>query len=170
MLRVDRDTDLDDNSEPIWPKDITGVFSQYDTYFPYNHDYQIIPRRYSDIESSVFVKLKIYLEGAYNQSTDNMSSVINNVIPLTSPFSENPRKIQNVPSNIVDWVLIELRSDINGPAVALYSALLHSDGRIVDGTTHGIRMNVSPGEYYIIVKHRNHIPIISSEKVNLTVN
>ncbi len=49
ILRVDKDTDLDENTEPTWPKDVVGIASQYDYSSPYDSGYQIIPRAFSDI-------------------------------------------------------------------------------------------------------------------------
>ncbi|HFE63202.1 MAG TPA: T9SS type A sorting domain-containing protein [Caldithrix sp.] len=48
-LRVDSDTDLDDNPEPSWPKDVKGIFTQYDSSSPYDGGYQIMPRSTGDI-------------------------------------------------------------------------------------------------------------------------
>ncbi|GAB4343195.1 MAG: hypothetical protein Kow0037_31140 [Calditrichia bacterium] len=48
-FRIDKDTDLDDNPEPAWPKDVVGIFTQYDGSAPYDGGYQIQPRGYSDI-------------------------------------------------------------------------------------------------------------------------
>jgi len=48
ILRVDKDTDLDDNTEPAWPKDVAGIASQFDSSSPYDSGYQIIPRVFSD--------------------------------------------------------------------------------------------------------------------------
>ena len=49
-LYEDTDTDLDENVEPTWPKDIVGIFSQNDASSPYNATYQIIPRAFTDIQ------------------------------------------------------------------------------------------------------------------------
>jgi hypothetical protein len=43
-FRVDSDTDIDGNPEPIWPRDIIGIGSQFDSSPPYNGGYQIFPR------------------------------------------------------------------------------------------------------------------------------
>ena len=101
-----------------------------------------------------------------------MSSSINNIIPLTSPFDKNPRKVISIPSNIVDWVLVELRSTVDGSAIVSKSALLHNDGRIVadDGSTNSIRITVDPGNYYIVVRHRNHLSVVSANTITLTAN
>ncbi|MGC9337757.1 MAG: T9SS type A sorting domain-containing protein [Candidatus Cloacimonadia bacterium] len=49
-LRVDKDTDLDENPEPSWPKDVVGIATQYDNSSPFDSGYQITPRAYSDIK------------------------------------------------------------------------------------------------------------------------
>jgi hypothetical protein len=47
-LRIDSDTDIDGSPEPVWPVDIIGLGSQYDSSSPYDGGYQIIPRYYAD--------------------------------------------------------------------------------------------------------------------------
>ncbi len=170
MLLIDKDTDIDGSSEPSWPVDVVGIFTQDDDYTPYLHNYQILPRSIDDFTTSVSVELTILLEGPYNLVSDEMSTSINNSVPKTSPFSENPRTIVNIPPDIVDWVLVELRTTETGVAVASHSALLHKDGRVVadNGTTNTIRLTADPGHYFIVVKHRNHLPIMSSSAINLT--
>jgi hypothetical protein len=49
-LRIDRDTEIDGSSEPSWPKDIVGIFNQFDTFAPYDWGYQIQPRDLDDIQ------------------------------------------------------------------------------------------------------------------------
>ena len=169
-LHYDSSTDLG-STAPNWPKDITGIYSQYDQIYPYVNDYQILPRYVSDVSSSVSVELKIFLEGPYNSSTDEMFSTINTSVPKTSPFAENPRKILDIPVNIVDWVLVELRTGIGeSTTVASHGALLHKDGRIVadDGVTSTIRIPGGTGSYFIVIKHRNHLPIMSKDPVFLS--
>ena len=80
--------------------------------------------------------------------------------------------VESVPSDVVDWVLVQLRTTENGPVVASHSALLNKDGRIVadDGTTSTIRLTADPGQYFIVVKHRNHLSVMSSTKVQLNSN
>ena len=46
-MRIDSDTDIDDNPEPAWPKDIIGVGSQFDNNPPYDTGYQLQPRYYA---------------------------------------------------------------------------------------------------------------------------
>jgi len=48
-MRIDKDTDIDENPEPTWPKDIVGIFNQYDNSAPYFDGYQLLPRSWADI-------------------------------------------------------------------------------------------------------------------------
>ncbi|GBD89323.1 extracellular ribonuclease precursor [bacterium BMS3Abin04] len=171
-MRIDKDTDIDGSPEPAWPKDVVGIFNQYDNSAPYTYGYQLMPRDLNDFSNSVAVQVKIFLQGPYNASTDNMNTNLNSSIPKTSPYSENPRMVESVPSDVVDWVLVQLRTTENGPVVASHSALLNKDGRIVadDGTTSTIRLTADPGQYFIVVKHRNHLSVMSSTKVQLNSN
>ncbi|MFZ1290773.1 MAG: endonuclease [Melioribacteraceae bacterium] len=166
-LHYDSSTNL--GSSPIWPVDITGIYSQYDDFAPYTNKYQILPRTADDIDNSVSLQLIVNLQGAY--SSGEMSTNLNNIYPLQSPYSEDPRIILERPigNDIVDWVLVELRETFDGPAVASKSALLRKDGRIVsdDGLNTVIKINANPGQYFIVVKHRNHLAVMSADLVNV---
>nr|MBP9875219.1 hypothetical protein [Haliscomenobacter sp.] len=73
---------------------------------------------------------------------------------------------------IVDWVVLELRSEATpGTVTKSRPALLQRDGDIVDldGTTTAIAFSgVTPGEYYVTVRHRNHLGIASASAVYLS--
>jgi len=49
MMRIDKETDLDENPEPVWPKDVIGFGGQFSTATPPNDGYQLLPRMYSEI-------------------------------------------------------------------------------------------------------------------------
>lgn len=44
---IDKDTDIDDNPEPSWPKDIIAIGSQFTTSTPPNDGYEVDPRYYA---------------------------------------------------------------------------------------------------------------------------
>ncbi len=48
-LRIDSDTDLDNNPAPAFPISVIGVASQYTSSTPANDNYQITPGYYADI-------------------------------------------------------------------------------------------------------------------------
>ncbi len=122
-----------------------------------------------DAESSILLKVKVFLEGPYNTNSDLMGTNINADIPLTSPYSEDPRTVTSIPTDIVDWVLIQLRNTPSGTTVVSKSVFLHKDGRLVndDGNTDEIVLDAPEGNYYIIINHRNHLNIMSSTTASL---
>ena len=132
------------------------------------------------LDNSVTLSVKIFLEGPYsgNKMTTNLSSVI----PFEQPYNASPWNYNGnetiddsfINSNkIVDWVLVELRTGVSpGSAtnvVARRAVPITEDGFIIDpnyGTTNA-KFNVDPGEYFIVVYHRNHLAVMSSQKVML---
>ncbi len=116
-------------------------------------------------KSSALVQTKVFLEGPYNDGSGEMNTTINGSLPTTSPYTDS-RVVNPIPSaDIVDWVFVELRTTSDGSAVASRSALLHKDGRIVadDGTTGTIDLDAAAGDYFIVIKHQNHLAVMSDE-------
>ncbi len=118
---------------------------------------------------SVKLQVKIFLEGPYDVNTHAMKTDINSSIPLESPYSENKRTVDNIPANVVDWVLVELRKSPNSNATVSKSVFLHKNGNIVadDGSTTEIELIAPEGNYYIVIKHRNHLAVMSANTVAL---
>ncbi len=120
----------------------------------------------------VLAKLKIFLEGPFVANGDSMRTTlrVNNYIPLTSPYLQDQRTVTSIPFGVVDWVLVELRSQINGGTVGFRSAFLKSNGKIVgdDGTTEEIIVDVPPGNYYTVIRHRNHLSVMSKDQITFT--
>jgi len=55
LLRIDKDTQIDDSAEVVWPVNVKGVASQFTSAAPYSDGYQIIPNFYSDFTQNVAV-------------------------------------------------------------------------------------------------------------------
>ena len=93
-------------------------------------------------------------------------------LPLAAPYKANPRNVVSMPANITDWVLVELRSTPTGAAVVSKSVLLRNDGLLVDddGTTESVTLDAAEGDYYVVIKHRNHLAVMSTNAVSLTEN
>jgi hypothetical protein len=149
-----------------------------------------LPTTRSDAES-VSLLAKVWLQGAlYGVNgtntimRDNLRS--KGLIPLSSPYPDMglPETIptpatsaavldQATPANdaIVDWVYLELR-DGNNPSNILKSrsALLQRDGDIVhiDGVSVVTFDKVSAGNYYVAVRHRNHLGVMSALPIALS--
>jgi len=121
----------------------------------------------------VLAKTKIFLQGSYQADKDSMTTNLKDggYIPLTSPYSEAPRTVSSIPVAVTDWILIQLRSAYNGAAVSQQSFFLKADGSIVepDGATSYIGLaNVAGGSYYLVLRHRNHLAVMSSAAQTLT--
>ena len=72
---------------------------------------------------------------------------------------------------IVDWVFVELRSSTNlDSVITTRAALLQADGDIVDmdGVSDLTFVNAPAGPYYVVVRHRNHLGIMTAEALDLS--
>ncbi len=78
---------------------------------------------------------------------------------------------------VIDWVFVELRDLIN-PNMVICSkdALLLNDGRIFDPQSpQGVFLplsfhDVPPGDYFVVVRHRNHLDVMSDAPINFSLN
>jgi hypothetical protein len=145
-----------------------GPWKYFKAQFPLN-SYAFRPRVF--IPLNIIAQIKVLLEGPYNE-IDNMTTNLNTNIPLDSPYSEDPRTASSIPGNAVDWILVELR-DKNDSTKVLESksAFLLQDKTIreLNGTS-PLNFTLPADDYYIVIKHRNHLPIMSAEPVPLTAN
>ena len=130
---------------------------------------------------TVSLSMKVFLEGGY--VSNSMSTNLTTSIPLNQPFNNaegNYYGDESISStfaathNIVDWVVVELRT---GPSaaeattiVAQKAVLVNSDGDLVDldGSLDIDFKWVEAGDYYVTVIHRNHLSVLSSGTVTLT--
>ncbi len=137
----------------------------------------------------VYAELKVILEAAYMPETGKMNTYLSdaNLLPIHQPFNQAPWNydsdfehllaVNEIPDDAVDWVLVELRS-ANEPdkIVEQKAAFLLSDGSIVDkeykvlGDKKGVRFYTLSfwGTYYIIVRSRNHLDVISREPMRIS--
>jgi large repetitive protein len=130
---------------------------------------------------------KVYLQGSLfgvfsgNLMRDDLRA--KNLIPRKSPYvAWNPiTAADTITSNtvlgvtgadaIVDWVFVELR-DANDSTIVVdsRSALLQRDGDIVeiDGTSPITFNTIAPANYFVSVRHRNHLGVMSKTAIPLT--
>lgn len=116
--------------------------------------------------------LKVFLETAFNNNVMNSSSEF----PTNQPFNINPWNynesiaISSAKANFVDWLLIDLRSDINNISYRK-AAILTTNGQVVnaDGSDFSFN-NITSGDYYIAIHHRNHLSIMSKNKISILNN
>ncbi|WP_299889105.1 reprolysin-like metallopeptidase [uncultured Lacinutrix sp.] len=129
----------------------------------------------------VRVSPKVVLQGAaLNPNTGEESLMrddLRTAFPLaltSSPYSDGLTCDASVFNTtgadaIVDWVFVELRdATTNTTVVASQSALLQRDGDVVgaDGTS-ALTFNIPSNNYYVVIKHRNHLGIMSASTILL---
>ena len=103
-------------------------------------------------------------------ATFDDSQVGYGVLPSTDPYLGTITVNDGLPATMVDWVLVELRATATGATVAQAVGCLLSDGSVTDTTgTNGLAFTglESGTPYYIVVKHRNHLSVMSSSAVTI---
>lgn len=94
--------------------------------------------------------------------------------PTSSAFSPSVFTNSNASTAIVDWVVVELRAATNASNV-VYStpALIRRDGRIVNYPMNApttFRTPMPPGNYFVTIRHRNHLAVMTNAAVSLTAS
>ncbi|MBL7964365.1 MAG: hypothetical protein JNM31_11050 [Flavobacteriales bacterium] len=132
------------------------------------------------------VRARVMLEGPFD-GTSLMNGTLRSsgLIPLAQPYvapgyvhvvgggtEVTTNGVLNVTgtNSIVDWVVVELRDKTN-PALVLASrsALLQRDGDVVDvDGTSDVAFHRPADDYYIAIRHRNHLAIMTAAPVNVT--
>lgn len=140
--------------------------------------------------SPLLVSPKVFLQGNYSTGTgfmtDNLRTL--NLIPTTEPYTGATGFIHTgsgsgetstsaivgsgAPAGndaIVDWVFVQLHDGSSGTVLSTRAALLQRDGDVVetDGVS-SVNMagNIS-GNYYISIRHRNHLGVRSLNNLAL---
>lgn len=130
-------------------------------------------------QTGIYVLAKVFLEGPFDPNLLSMSTALsaggqNSILAthaLQQPYGNgnwwNYQGTEQVAQtffdnhpNIVDWVLIELRNHSNNTdIVARRAGFLRSDGSIIDlDGLPGLNFpQTPPNEYFISVRHRNHL-------------
>ncbi|HRI26479.1 MAG TPA: alpha-amylase family glycosyl hydrolase [Chitinophagales bacterium] len=131
------------------------------------------------ITNPVTVRAKVLLQAPYNTSGGLMSTqlLLNGYLPTAQPYNTAPWNyagnecVQTLPPGTVDWVLVEVRSAANNNTIiARRAALLRNDGVITDlSGAEGVAFGslTSGNTYFISVKHRNHVGLLSASPVAL---
>jgi hypothetical protein len=119
--------------------------------------------------SPAFADFTLLLEGPYISASGgvmNHDLTDGGFLPTISPYdSQDIGSIPNVsPNFIVDWINIQLRTSANGATVNSTNAFLLQDGSIVDvdgNSSFPFYYTTNIG-YYIVIRHRNHLDIMTA--------
>ena len=137
------------------------------------------------VVKGIKLSLKVVLEGAYVSGTGLMTDVLrsSSYLSTTTPYASGFTAVNDITTAanasvftttgndaIVDWIFVELRSKTSTVTVlATRSALLQRDGDVVDvDGVSSLLVNASPDNYYIAVRHRNHLAFRSVGSIALT--
>ncbi len=140
-----------------------------------------------------FVKLKVFLQGAYDMPSDSMVTFLNtsgeldtfrvdNAVPVyaTQPTMRNFSKMlknnlgaYEVPARAVDVVQVSARVHPDSADRETVNAWLLSDGTVVDylsggSKTHVTFSKIASGSYHLVVRHRNHLDIMTDDLVTIS--
>jgi len=128
------------------------------------------PGSYTQPPEPAVIILTIFLDGPYDPDQNKMVASLGDSIPILSPYSEAPYTIDPIPANIVDWILVELRTDSTGSGVFFMSGFLLENGHITDsdGTDDGLDLRVLENDYHVVIHFRNHLSVMSGDVVHLT--
>lgn len=129
------------------------------------------------------VDVRVFLEGPFN-GTDMNTDLTNSAnFPLSQPYDGVPWNYpgsenisEPLPTDIVDWVLLELRETegeaftaTSSTAIARQAVLLKNTGEVVstDGSSLPEFMVHPRDNLYVVVYHRNHLAVMSSQPLIL---
>ncbi len=132
-----------------------------------------------DNQCGLRVAPKVILQGPYDLGIGMMKTDLktSGLIPYYEPYGTGKGEFFNVyttptfPNETVDWVLVELRDKINpSTIISTRAALLQRDGDVVDtdGVSAVLFGDVPADDYYVVVRHRNHLGVMSNSTYYLT--
>jgi hypothetical protein len=137
------------------------IWDQTDSSFIWNGNPIAIVQYQPYFEPLVRLSVKAFLQGPY--SSGAMSTALNTGGYLASHFGAIP-----IPYRAVDSIQLEIRDAASaaGSTVRKYApAWLLADGTIrsfSDTTLTYAEFDTTEGNYYIVVRHRNHLAIMSA--------
>ncbi len=129
------------------------------------------------------VSVRVFLEGAYNPGTNSMNmglrdrgmlpgqtpaSPLATPTPAGQPYNVAPWNYNGTESSnyydIVDWVLVSLRTGTDKASeVGRIAVRLAPTGYLLINEIE----TTTPGPYYIVIEHRNHMGVMSPNPVEL---
>ena len=115
--------------------------------------------------------VKVLLQGPYDAGTGLMTNILRTSGALGTRY---PSRV--IPANAVDSINIEIRNAYSaaGSSIRKFAAAwLLRDGSIrnmADTTKAFVEYDTADGPYFIVVRHANHLPVMSAEAQPLSVS
>lgn len=122
----------------------------------------------------LMVNVKAFLEGPYQSNSMKTTVRDNGGLPLSQPYNISPwnysggENVSSIPADVVDWVLVGLRSIETEEDVFRRAAFIKSDGSIVDTSGSVEFEGTAYGDYFVVIYHRNHLSIMSNSALPLS--
>jgi LmbE family N-acetylglucosaminyl deacetylase len=131
--------------------------------------------------AAITANLKAFLQGPFTTPGDSMRTSLRQqgYLPLQQPYNVAPwsysgtESVVSIPSKVVDWVLVELRTGTSAASkIGTRAAFIKGNGSIVDldGVSPVAFANLAAGNYYVVVRHRNHLAVMSASAVALSAS
>lgn len=185
VLRIDKDTQIDDSVEVSWPVNVKGIASQFSSATPYADGYQIIPSFYADFTPNVpvaplpYFHLATPANDAVVEITDSNATLkmtwnkavdFNNDVLIYQFVLLNPVKTSGVLNDTVysytgtqalgwmgtaDTLHTKWTVKTKGKEAALVSSVDTFNITFVRKITVGINDNVVPVDFYVNQNYPN---------------
>lgn len=140
----------------------------------------------AEVVTGVMLDLKAFLDGPYDANTGKMhdSLRVNGLIPLTEPyaamgFPQVGTGGESIPASrltvigddaVVDWVRVELRSaSTPSTIIATQSGVITRAGQVLSASGTPMRIGVPAGSYHVVLRHRNHLGVMTASPIELGV-
>jgi len=141
--------------------------------------YQVPPGNGCGSPTNGSIGVRFFLNGPLNPSTGLMSTALNQqgLLPTSEPYTALGYDLGNPGATVapslltatganalVDWVVLELRSNDAGfPVVERRAALLRANGVVVSTTgAQQVAFANSVQGKHLVVRHRNHLPVMTA--------
>lgn len=134
-------------------------------------------------EPVIHADVRVFLEGPYVAGSMSADANFTSLIPVDQPYQadefngtpldhDNPDQVPIPPDSVQDWVLVSLRSapsSLDEVSGSRRAAFVLSNGMVVDTAGGSLAFpGVHPGSYYLVVGHRNHAGVMTSDTLDLS--
>jgi DNA-binding beta-propeller fold protein YncE len=128
-------------------------------------------------DTSVRLVMRSRLQGAHVGAGDmSHDLILSGLLPAADPYgsgmlADDAIMVTSGALSPVDWMEVELRDAINPSVVVAYkSVMLLSNGKLVEpsGGQTLIFDGIAPGDYYVAVRHRNHLGAMTASGLMLS--